>query len=134
MVEFKTTPLTINKGASEIFNFLSDFQNFGTLLPSEITNWQSSYDHCSFTLGGFFQLNMIFTEKIETQLIVMSSKDKMPFDYFIKTIIETISPNQSIVRMSFHADMPQMWVMAASGIIEGFIDKIMAKLELAFED
>lgn len=133
MVEFKSKPVEIAQGQQSVFNFLSNFENFGKLLPDEITGWQSTNENCSFVLGGFFRLTMVFTEKSEPNLLIMSSQDKMPFDYFIKTTIDCLSDDSSVVKMSFNADMPQMMVMAASGMIENFIEKITQKLQSAFQ-
>ena len=37
----------INKPSSEVYNFLTDFNNFQKLMPPQVTNWKSTADECS---------------------------------------------------------------------------------------
>ena len=52
MTDFISDKVKINRPATEIFKFLSDFNNFEKLLPEQVINWQTSGNTCSFTIKG----------------------------------------------------------------------------------
>ena len=37
----------MNKTAKEVFDFLSDFNNFQKLMPEQVVDWKSTADECS---------------------------------------------------------------------------------------
>ena len=64
MTRLESDKVTVNKAAQEVYNFLSDFNNFGHLMPEQIADWKSTADECSFTIKGMASLGMKIIEKI----------------------------------------------------------------------
>ncbi|MFN8166643.1 MAG: hypothetical protein U0X76_10890 [Bacteroidia bacterium] len=66
MTRIESETATINKSAEEVYKFLSNFNNFGKLMPEQVTNWESTEDECSFTISGMASLGMKIIEKNQT--------------------------------------------------------------------
>ena len=64
MTRLESDKVTVNKAAQEVYNFLSDFNNFGHLMPEQIADWKSTADECSFTIKGMASQGMKIIEKI----------------------------------------------------------------------
>ena len=81
-VESKTGTICANEEV--IYNFLTDFTNFDSLIPADkVENWESTRDSCSFTIkeAGHITINMI--EKTPFNYIKISPAGKIPFIFNI---------------------------------------------------
>jgi carbon monoxide dehydrogenase subunit G len=117
----------VAKSAEQVFNFLSDFNNFEKLMPSQVTNWQSTKDDCSFTLNGMTTLGMKITERTPNSKILISSNGKVPFDF---TMDVTITENgaASVGQIVFEADLNPMMKMMVVGPMGKFFNYLAKKL------
>ena len=52
MTRIESDKVEVAKSAEEVFNFLSDFNNFSKLMPEQVTDWVSDTDTCSFNIKG----------------------------------------------------------------------------------
>jgi hypothetical protein len=95
MTEIKSDKLLINKSSEFIFNFLSNFDNFGKLMPEQVINWKSSGDSCSFTIKGMADLALKTSEKTEFSKIIWSSDGKSPFDFTLSSILNDKNETQA---------------------------------------
>ena len=43
----------------KVYNFISSFDNFTSLLPDKVENWQSTGDSCSFEVKGLAALGFM---------------------------------------------------------------------------
>src|SRR5205085_5081513 len=105
-IESDKTP--VNKSSKEIFDFLSDFNNFQKLMPEQVTNWQSTTDECTFTIAGMATLGMKITEKRPNDFIKVTRNGNAPFDFTLECNINEKSPNSTEVQLAFDADLNPM--------------------------
>ncbi|MDR1951756.1 MAG: hypothetical protein LBP96_05975 [Bacteroidales bacterium] len=133
MTKIDSNPVEIQTSAKNIFVYLSDFNNFGKLMPPQITNWQSTADTCSFTIQNMATLAMRITEKIEPAKLVINSEAPSPFPFELICDLEELSENscRSIIR--FHADMNPMLVMMAKNPLQNFVNLLNGQLKKSFE-
>src|SRR2546426_4576982 len=113
MTKLESDKVILNKSAEEIYNFLSDFNNFGHLMPEQIADWKSTSDECSFTIKGMASLGMKMIEKTPTSLIKITRNGKAPFDFTLSVLIED-KQSQCTVQLAFDADLSPMMKMMAS--------------------
>lgn len=128
MKTFTSKVVRVEKSAQEVYNFLSDFNNFGQLMPPEISNWQSDQLSCTFTIANMADLSMAFGECVQPSLITMISSGKNPFDYVLKTHIQPKEEKQTEVQLVFEADLNPMLIMVASKPLENFVNILADKL------
>ena len=132
MTKIESNPVEIQTSAKHIFAYLSDFNNFGTLMPPQITNWQSTTETCSFTIQNMATLAMRIKEKIEPTKLVITSEPPSPFPFDLICELEALSENacRSIIRL--HADMNPMLAMMAKNPLQNFVNLLNEQLKNSF--
>src|SRR5436190_23441561 len=88
MTRLESESTSINRKPAEVFAFLSDFNNFQTLMPEQVVDWQSTPGECSFTIKGMATLGMKMLEKNPYQLVKITSHGKVPFNFFLRCEIQ----------------------------------------------
>jgi carbon monoxide dehydrogenase subunit G len=132
MKTYQSKTLTIGKPQEEIYGFLSDFRNFGKLMPSEISNWQADETSCSFTITNMADLNMTFGDCTPNDKIVMKSHGKNPFSYDLNVHIAD-KGDSADVHIVFNADLNPMLAMMVSNPLKNFINTLVEKLKETLE-
>lgn len=133
MKEIASEKLTINCPQEKIFQFLSNFNNFGKLMPEQIINWQSTEDTCSFTIKGMTDLSMKIKEKMPSHTILISSYGKVPFDFELKCSFDVINQSQTGSQLIFLADLNPMLSMMASKPLLNFVNMLNSQLKVKAE-
>lgn len=123
----------INCNSQKIYDFLADFDNFSSLLPSQVENWQSTGDSCSFEIKGLATLGLRITEKIPFTKIGMIGEGKIPFGYTFDTLIQEVSLQQCQVQLVIDADMNPFIAMMAEKPLQNFVDMLLPRLKEEME-
>jgi carbon monoxide dehydrogenase subunit G len=128
MTRLESDKVTISKSGKEIYNFLSDFKNFGHLMPEQIADWQSTSDECSFTIKGMASLGMKMVEKTPNSFIKIVRNGKAPFDFILNVNIEDKGADCT-VQLAFDADLSPMLKMMASKPLTNFLNLLATRLK-----
>ena len=128
MTRLESDKVILSKSAEEVYNFLSDFNNFGHLMPEQIADWKSTNDECSFTIKGMASLGMKMVEKTPNSFIKIVRNGKAPFDFMLNVHIEDMQ-TQSSVQLAFDADLSTMMKMMASKPLTNFLNLLVNKLK-----
>lgn len=121
--------VSINQSQEHIFNYLSDFNNFGQLMPQQVTNWQSSTDECSFTINGMATIGMKIIEKQAAEKILISSNGKVPFDFTLLIAITKTGDNQCNGQLTFESDMNPMLKMMVEKPLGNFFNMLAQRMK-----
>ena len=133
MKEIESDKVVINNSQELIYNFLSNFNNFGKLMPEQIINWQSTDDTCSFTIKGLTDLSMKIKEKTPFDQIVIESDGKVPFTFELKWFFKEVELNKTETQLIFLADLNAMMSMMVSKPLQNFVNILIAKLKELIE-
>lgn len=107
MTKIDSDIVPIPKSQEYIFNFLSDFNNFKKLMPSQVTEWESTADTCSFNLNGMAKVGMKITErKPHDQIHVVSDGGKLPFQFSLDVLIKKTGDTSCTGQIIFDGDIP----------------------------
>lgn len=128
MTNYKSTEVTIQKKQEDLFNFLSDFSNFGKLMPEQVTDWTSNETECSFNIQGMASLQMKMIEKKPHNLIVMESFGKTPIKFKLNVSIENSGSDLSKVIVSIDADLNPMLKMMLDKPLSNLVEKLALKI------
>ena len=129
MTHLESDQILVNKSAKEVFNFLTDFNNFQRLMPEQVTDWKSTSDTCSFTIKGMATLGMKIAEKTPNTSIVIKRDGKAPFDFILFCNIEEVAGSEQCkVQLAFGADLNPMLKMMASTPLTNFLNLLTGKL------
>ena len=134
MKAIESEKLIINSSQEKIYHFLSNFNNFGKLMPEQIINWQSTETTCSFTIKGMTDLSMQIKEKMPFHTILISSFGKTPFEFELKCSFEALDANKTESQLIFFADLNPMLSMMASKPLQNFVNMLNVRLKLKAEE
>lgn len=126
MTKIESEEAVINRPASEIYNFLSDFNNFKSIMPEQVVDWKSTENDCSFTIKGMASLGMEFEEKVPASLIKIKQKGKAPFDFTIHCMLDQATENSTKLKLAMDADLNPFLKMMAEKPLKKFLDTLVA--------
>lgn len=125
---------SVHKPAPEIFSFLSDFNHFKDLMPSQVINWQSTDTTCSFTIQGMTDLSLRMAEKTPFTRILILPEGKPPFSFELVCHLTAMGEDTE-TQIVFHADLNPFLSMVALNPLKNFVNLLNNKLkELAEKD
>ncbi len=119
----------ISKPASEIFSFLTDFNNFQKLMPLQVTNWKSTADECSFTISGMASIGMKIVEKTPNSNIKIISNGKVPFEFTLNIHLTENAPAQTTGQLIFEADLNPMMSMMVEKPLRNFFNLLAQRMK-----
>ncbi len=109
-----------------IFNFLSDFDHFGEVIPKDkINNWQSYGDSCRFSIDPVGEVGLRIVEKESPKVIKYTAEGKTPFNFFLWIQLKEIAEDDTRIKLTIKADMNPMIKMMASKPIKKFLEVLV---------
>ncbi len=129
MANFKSEQQTIGRADSYVFGFLSDFNNFEKLMPSQVTDWHSDGESCSFNIQNMATLGMRFKSKTPNNHIFIMADGKVPFQFDLQCFIDAFGDQTCNARLELNADLNPMMMMLASKPLGNFINILAEKLK-----
>jgi hypothetical protein len=114
-----------------LFNFLSDFNNVGKLMPSSVTDWQSDTEGGCFTIKNMATIGLKIEERVANRMIKME-KTKAPFDLSLYCHIAYVSDVESILQISLDADLNPMLKMMAETPLRNFVNILATNCQKYF--
>jgi len=114
-------PATINKDIVTVYNFLIDFNNFKTLMPDQITNWESDTDWCSFTIQGMASVKLTFSDKVPHTSIKLIPVGKVPFSFGLNIKLSD-QGESTVAKVEVDANINPMMAMIAKRPLENLVN------------
>ncbi len=129
-MHIETPKNTINKSAKEIFEFLTDLQNFEKLMPENIDKFEViNEDRFLFALKGMPEIVLQRKEQNPNDKIVLgAASDKLPFT--LTANLNEIEANQTEAQLCFEGQFNAMMAMMVKGPITKFVGQLTDKLEV----
>lgn len=128
-MKIESTKVEISKSQTEIYEFLSDFNNFEKLMPENVSNWESTSDECSFSVKGMASIGMAISDRMPDEQILISSTPKSPFRFNLNCFVENVDETQSITQLVFEADLNPVIQMMAEKPLTNLFELIIKKLK-----
>jgi carbon monoxide dehydrogenase subunit G len=120
----------IQNSSESVYHFLSNFNNFKNLLPSDkAKNWQSTEDTCSFSVDGVGEVGLRIIEKQPNTLIKITGKEGSKFDFFFWIQLKEAVPYDTRFKLTLKVTMNPFLKMMASKPLQTFIDTLANQLE-----
>ncbi len=129
MTKLESDKVEINNSASTIFNYLSDFNNFEKLMPSQVTNWSSTSEECTFTINGMATIGMKIIEKTPFTKITITSHGKVPFEFKLFVLLTEKDATNCIGQLTFESDMNPMIKMMVEKPLGNFFNMLAQKMK-----
>lgn len=129
MTRIESNAELINKPQEKIFDFLSDMNNFGKLMPEQVVNWKSDKDGCTFTIKNMADISLKISDRIPHKKIIMTSSDKSPLTFTLESEITAVDEFKSYVRVVINAELNAMMEMLAKNPLQNFVNMLATKLK-----
>ena len=113
-----------------VYQFLSDFNNFRDLVPADkISNWESSEDHCRFSINGIGDVGLNILEKKPFNTIKYGGDSLANVHFNLWIQLKRIEDGDTRVRITIKADLNPMLSMVAKKPLQDFVNILVDKLE-----
>ncbi|MDC9723918.1 MAG: SRPBCC family protein [Urechidicola sp.] len=122
-MNLETKKITVQKSAKEIFEFLTDLNNFEGLMPESKEKFEVDGDSFLFGLKGMPEIRLVLQEQIEySKIVLAAASSKLPFTLTldINELDESSSENQ----LFFKGDFNPMMAMMIKGPLQKFINTL----------
>lgn len=128
MTRLESHEVIINKSPEEVFNYLSDFNNYKDLMPDQVTDWISDNQTCSFTIKGMATLGMAIDTTTPHTEIKIKRNGKAPFDFFLTGAMnEEEGGDKTKLKLIFDADLNPFLKMVAEKPLTNFLNLLVDK-------
>lgn len=128
---------TVNQNSDVVFNFLSDFRNLGSFfneytlaqisqqMPKvNITDFKSDMDSCVFTISSVGDAGLRIIDREAPKTIKITGEGKIPFQLLAWIQILPVTPYQSKIRVTLHAELNMMIKMIVGKKLDEGVNKI----------
>lgn len=112
-----------------IYNFLTDFDNFKHLIPSDkIKNWQSDETSCSFTVDPIGNTGVKIIEKEPYKLIKLKNLEESSMNFTFWVQLKMLSDTDTRIKLTLEANLNPMIQAMAKKPLQEFLDKLVDQL------
>ncbi len=125
----------INKPIGDVFNYLSDLNNYKVLFPQDkIENWQSTANECSFKIKGATVIDFKIIERNENNSVVLKSGSKSPFEFTLIINLSSESDNKTIGYNIFEAKVNSFLKMMIEKPLTNLFNHLTSSLKKQMEN
>ncbi len=129
-MNLETQKITVQKSAKEIFEFLTDLNNFESLMPESKEKFEVDGDSFLFGLKGMPEIRLVLKEQVEySKIVLAAASSKLPFTLTLN--INAIDDSSVESQLFFKGDFNPMMAMMIKGPLQKFINTLsenMARL------
>jgi len=127
-MQLESPKITVSKSNQEIFDFLSNVENFGKIMPENIDKFEANEDSFIFALKGMPEIKLKLKEVVPGEKIVLgSASEKLPFS--LTANIAEKESNSSDVQLLFEGNFNPMMAMMVKGPLQKFINTLISNIE-----
>ena len=113
----------IEKSQEKLFDFFSDLNNFGKIMPENINKFEVDGDSFLFGLPGMPEIRLVLKEKTPfTNITLGAASSKLPFT--LAANITIIEANKSEVQLSFVGEFNAMMAMMIKKPLTSFVETL----------
>jgi hypothetical protein len=128
MTRIETEHKISSNSQKQMFDFLTDLNNFEQLMPEgKIEKWSSDENQCEFTIKGMARIGLKKESAIENNLIKISSFGKVPFTFTLDININEQEDSKSEAFMVFEGDINPFMKMMVEKPLGSFFNMLVSK-------
>ena len=127
MTRIESQQVPVNKSAEEIYNFISNFNNFNQLMPSSVQDLETTEDTCSFSLKGMPTINLKIGEKTPfTDVSMVADGSQIAFS--LNCSLEADGENCK-AQLFFESELNMMMKMMVEKPLTNFLNVLVDRLK-----
>lgn len=129
MTKIESTEKLIKANRDHVFNFVSDINNFNTLVPEDkVRDFETEKDRCSFKVDGLGQVGVRVIEKEPGKYVMFESEGSIPFRFNMWIYLEDAGNETTAMKLTLKADLNMMMKMVAQKPMEEGLEVIASQL------
>jgi len=122
-MNLESPKVTVQKSSKELFDYLSNVNNFEQIMPDSIEKFEAGENSFLFALKGMPEIKLKMQEtESPNKIILGSTSDKFPFT--LTANIEDNTESSSNVQLSFDGKFNPMVAMMVKNPLQKFIDTL----------
>jgi len=125
--------ISINQPVESVFKFLADFNNHEQLMPSNVSDWNSTADEASFSIQQMAKLALKIQMRTAHDTIIIVPTEKPPFDLTLSWKLKAITTTSTEAIFTITAELNMMMKMVAAGPLKKLTDFQTTKLKEELE-
>lgn len=129
-MNLESPKVSLNKSAQEVFEFISNLENFEKLMPENTDKFELlNENRFLFALKGMPEI--VLEKKEQTpysELVLGAASDKLPFK--LKAVIDEISDSNTEVQLHFEGEFNAMMAMMVKAPLSKFLNSLIEQLNL----
>jgi carbon monoxide dehydrogenase subunit G len=134
MLKIESKIGTAHKPEKKIYDFLSDFNNFNEVIPTDkVNNWEATENTCSFNVTGVGSVQMEIVEKEPTKMIKIEGEGLKNSSFTFWIQLKEVAENDTKIKLSLKAEVPAMIKMMAQKPLKQGMDMIVDRLDELFD-
>jgi len=116
---------------SEIYGFITNFNNFRELLPTgKVSNWESTEEQCSFQVDPLGRTGLEIIEKTPYSLVKMTSlKSYSNHQFTIWIQLKLLGEKDTRIRITIEPQVNKMILPMIKIPLKKFVDGLIDKIE-----
>ena len=118
--------------AERLYNFACDFRNFQRLLPSQVEDFQTDGNTCSFKVSGFISLTLQYAERTPYSSVAIApatgSSSPLPFRLTMN-IVEGVGNSCDVTLVADIEGGNPMMTMMIKPKLRPALDKIAEQIQ-----
>ena len=123
-MKLESTTVSIDKSAQEVFNFLTNVENFEQLMPENTSKFKLiDADMFLFALSGMPEI-VLKKKSMESPNTIVLGAAGGKLNFSLTAKIESVSDSQSDVQLTFEGDFNAMMAMMIKAPISKFIETL----------
>jgi len=123
-MRLESTKVSLDKSAQEVFNFLTNVENFEPLMPENISKFElMDAETFLFALSGMPEI-VLKKKSMESPHTIVLGAAGGKLDFSLTAKIESVSETKSEVQLMFEGDFNAMMAMMIKAPISKFIETL----------
>ncbi len=132
-MKIESKKVTIPAPAAEVFDYVTNLNNFESLLPKDrISEWESTEDYCSFKVQGTATIDLKLKSTEAPSKIVLESGDKAPFPILLQVFLKDDGAGSCEVFQHVDAQINPFMKMMVQKPLSNLFDYIADRLREKF--
>lgn len=120
--------ITVKKNQKEMFEFLTELQNFEQLMPENTQKFEVEGESFLFALKGMPEIRLVLKEKTEYNKITLgAASSKLNFELVAN--IDEVDEDSSKTTLEFNGEFNAMMAMMVKKPLTSFIDTLTENME-----
>jgi carbon monoxide dehydrogenase subunit G len=119
----------IEKSDEAIYKFLSDFNNFKSLVPADkVKDWSSGQDYCHFSVAGMGETGLRIIEREPNKLIKITTETGSTMSFLMWIQLKQVGEKDTRVKITVRAEINSMLAPVIKGPLKNFADSLIDKM------